>query len=61
LPQGDDRTRGEGMIGKLYYKGIDIESLTKKELVEVIKELYDIHYILHQLVDRILKITEGGN
>ena len=49
------------MIGKLYYKGMDIESLTKKELVEVIKELYDIHYILHQLVDRILKITEGGN
>ena len=49
------------MIGKLYYKGMDIESLTKEELVEVIKELYDIHYILHQLVDGILKITEGGN
>ena len=57
MPQGDNRTGGEGMIGKLYYKGMDIESLTKKELVEIIKELYDIHYILHQLVDRIFKMA----
>ena len=61
MPQGDDRTGGKGMIGKLYYKGMDIESLTKEELLEVIKELYDTHCILHQLVDRIFKITEGGN
>ena len=59
MPQRDDGTGGKGMIGKLYYKGMDIESLTKEELVEVIKELYDIHYILHQLVDRIFKITGG--
>lgn len=57
MPQRYDGTGGKGMIGKLYYKGTDIESLTKEELVEVIKELYNIHSMLHQLVDRIFKIA----